>query len=103
MKDSEKIAFGSYMSQFLTDNKDTLLAEGFDSSIVQASLDEKVAAAIAKEDEQATAFANYKMVTTESQATTAKAYEIASRIVDSVSGALGKDHPLVKEIRKRRK
>ncbi len=103
MKDSEKIALATQTVQFMVDNDATLKAAGFDPAIMKASLESKIADAIAKEEEQATAFATYKEVTDESQAMTEEVYTLASRVIDSASGALGKKHPLVDELRKRRK
>lgn len=103
MKDAEKIAFATQTMQFMTDNAPILVAAGFDPAIMKAGLEVEITSAIAKEEEQASAFATYKEITAESQKLTDNVYTKASRVVDSASGALGKDHPLVKELRKRRK
>ena len=103
MNESGKRDFVSQMITILQQNTALLTDAGFDPSAKIAQLQTELAAADNAEGRQIDAKAASKLATREAKQTLGTAYDDGSATVEIVAGFLGKDHPLVQELRKLRK
>jgi hypothetical protein len=101
--ESSKRDFVSQMITLLEEEKASLTAAGFDPSSRIETLKIENNEAEVSEIAQQTAMANAKEATQLSVEKLSIAYKDASNVADLVSGLLGKDNELVKQIRKFRK
>lgn len=95
-----------FVSQFIllvTNNSEELIAAGYDLAELLAKLQQELDGANAAEAAQSDAEIAAKNATIAAQETLAQAYISTSNAVELVAGLLGKNHNLVKEIRKLRK
>ncbi|MBI4979485.1 MAG: hypothetical protein HZC28_18555 [Spirochaetes bacterium] len=80
-------------------NSDKLSQAGVDTRAKQTALKDALTNAFSLEEAQLRAAAEAKKATTATTAATAAVYKKASDIVELITGALGKDDPLVKKIK----
>ncbi|WP_321347990.1 hypothetical protein [uncultured Draconibacterium sp.] len=103
MNESGKRDFVSQMITILQQNSTLLTDSGFDPTAKITQLDTELTAADDAEGRQIEAKAAAKIATREAQQTLKTAYDDGSATVEIIAGFLGKDHPLVQELRKLRK
>ena len=103
MSEARKRDFVIQLILTLENQSEELSEAGYDPAKKLADLKQKSETAKEKEAKQQEAMAASKDATLEAQSSLADAYKEASATVDLLSGILGKDHNLVKEIRKMRK
>ena len=102
MKEAEKRDFVNQILQLLDKEKETLTANGFNPEPKVAELLEKKNLCDDAEAEQQKVAVLAKQATTAANETLDVAYSEASNLVDIISGFLGKDNELVKQMRKYR-
>jgi hypothetical protein len=103
MNESGKRDFVSQMITILQQNTTLLTDAGFDPSAKITQLQTELVAADDAEGRQIDAKAAAKIATREATQTLKAAYNDGSATVEIVAAYLGKDHPLVQELRKLRK
>lgn len=103
MNESGKRDFVQQMITILQQNTPLLTEKGFDPAVKIAQLQEELVAADDAEGRQTEAKMAAKDATELAQNTLSTAYNDGSSTVDIVAGFLGKNHNLVKELRKLRK
>ena len=103
MTESGKRDFVSQMITILQQNTTLLTDSGFDPTAKITQLQTELSAADEAEGRQIDAKAAAKAATKEASQTLKTAYDDGSASVEIIAGFLGKDHPLVQELRKLRK
>ncbi len=103
MTESGKRDFVSQMITILQQNTTLLTESGFDPTAKITQLQSELSATDEAEGRQTEAKAAAKAATTEALQTLRIAYDDGSATVEIIAGFLGKDHPLVLELRKLRK
>lgn len=103
MNESGKRDFVSQMITILEQNTTLLSDSGFDPTAKITQLQTELSAADTAEGRQIEAKATAKAATREAMETLKTAYNDGSATVEIIAGFLGKDHPLVQELRKLRK
>jgi len=103
MNESGKRDFVSQMITILQQNTTLLTDSGFDPTAKISQLQTELSAADESEGRQIDARVAAKAATKEAQQTLKTAYDDGSGTVEIIAGFLGKDHPLVQELRKLRK
>ena len=103
MTESGKRDFVSQMITILQQNTTLLTDAGFDPTAKVTQLQTELTAADDAEGRQIDAKAAAKFATREATQTLKTAYNDGSATVEIIAGFLGKDHPLVQELRKLRK
>jgi hypothetical protein len=103
MNESGKRDFVKQMITILQQNTTLLTDAGFDPTAKVTQLQTELTAADDAEGRQTDAKAAAKIATREATQTLKTAYNDGSATVEIVAAYLGKDHPLVQELRKLRK
>ncbi len=103
LTESKKRDFISLIATLLVEEKTTLTENGFDPTARTEALIGKNKAAEESEIAQQLAAAHAKEATQLSVENLSIAYKDASNIADLISGVLGKENEIVKQIRKFRK
>ena len=103
MTESGKRDFVSQMITIMQQNSTTLSDSGFDPAIKITQLQGELMIADEAEGRQTEAKAASKAATVLALQTLRTAYDDGSGTVEIIAGFLGKDHPLVQELRKLRK
>jgi hypothetical protein len=103
LSESRKRDFVSQFFLLLTNNSEELIAAGYDPAELAAKLQQELDVANAAETAQTNAEVAAQNATKAAQETLTQAYTSTSNAVELVAGLLGKNHNLVKEIRKLRK
>jgi hypothetical protein len=103
LKESEKRDFNSQIIEIMKDNTQLFLDKGYDPAAKIAELNGQEELVEASEAAEKKAYSAAKDATAASNLALDIAYKHASDTVDLISGLLGKDHNLVKELRKLRK
>lgn len=103
LNDSKKRDFVTQFTVILEQNAELLADKGFDPTNKIAQLKEEMAITDQAEGRQSAAMAAAKNATKLALEALNVAYKDASATVDLVSGLLGKDDNLLKEIKKLRK
>ncbi|HYQ57140.1 MAG TPA: hypothetical protein VEP89_07310 [Draconibacterium sp.] len=103
LKEAQKRDFINQMAIITQESFDLLSEHGFDPTDRINTLEEALKEAREAEGEQIDAAARLKDATRKSQEKLSVAYKEASKTVDLMSGLLGKDYPLIQQIRKMRK
>lgn len=103
MNESGKRDFVRQMITILQRNTSVLSDAGFDPVAKITQLTTELSAADEAEGRQTDAKAAAKIATQEAVQTLKTAYDDGSATVEIIAGFLGKNHPLVQELRKLRK
>ncbi|WP_303920814.1 hypothetical protein [Draconibacterium sediminis] len=103
VKEAQKRDFINQMAIITQESFDLISEHGFDPTNRINTLKETLKEARDAEGEQIDAAARLKDATRKSQEKLSIAYKEASKTVDLLAGLLGKDHPLVQQLRKMRK
>lgn len=103
MNESGKRDFVSQMITIMQQNSAMLTDKGFDPAAKITQLQEELLAADDAEGHQIEAKAVAKAATERANDTLKTAYNDGSATVEIMAGYLGKNHPLVQELRKLRK
>lgn len=103
MNESGKRDFVSQMITILQQNSTVLTDKGFEPTAKITQLQEELVAADDAEGLQLKAKTKAKLATEKANETLKTAYEDGSGTVEIIAGFLGKNHPLVLELRKLRK
>jgi hypothetical protein len=103
LTEAQKRDFISQMAVLTEESSDLIREQGFDPADRIKVLKETLQEARNAEGEQVEAAVRLKDATKKSQEKLTIAYDVASKTVDLFVGLLGKDHSLIKEIRKIRK
>lgn len=101
--EAEKRAFVSTVIGTFEENASTLTAAGFDPAARIAIMKEKEAAVINEEAKETQMKSELKAQTELANKALSEAYNNASAAVELAAGLLGKNHPLIGEMRKFRK
>ena len=103
LNDAGKRDFVNQIISLLDQNAATLTGEGYDPANKSTSLKTKSQIAQEAEVNQQEALIKARTATQLAQESLIEAYKEASATVELLAGILGKDHPLLHEIRKMRK
>uniref|UniRef100_UPI0032177B99 hypothetical protein n=1 Tax=uncultured Draconibacterium sp. TaxID=1573823 RepID=UPI0032177B99 len=103
LNEAKKRDFITQMTVITEDNFNVIAEHGFDPTNRIKILKEVLEEARTAEGEQIDAAVKAKEATKKSQEKLSKAYEEASKTVELLAGLLGKNHSLIKQIRKIRK
>jgi len=103
LKEAQKRDFVNQMAIITEESFDLIAEHGFDPTNRINTLKEALIEARDAEGEQLDAAARLKDATKKSQEKLSIAYNEASKTVELLAGLLGKDHPLIQQIRKMRK
>ncbi len=103
LNDAKKRDFVAQIISLASEASETLKDKGYDPANALVELSEKKASADKAETNQQESMAEAKVATTLAQDTLDEAYKIASNQVDLISGLLGKESELVKQMRRFRK
>ncbi len=103
LKESQQRDFVSQFILLITNSAEEMIAAGYDPAELIAKLQQELDGANAAEAAQTDAEIAAQNATKAAQQTLTQAYTSASNAVELVAGLLGKNHKLVKEIRKLRK
>ncbi|MCY1721032.1 hypothetical protein OU798_11810 [Prolixibacteraceae bacterium Z1-6] len=103
LTEAKKRDFVSQMAVLSEENFNLIAEHGFNPTDRITTLKETLKEARDAEGEQLKAAVGLKDATIKSQEKLTIAYKEASKTVELFAGLLGKDHPLIKQIRKMRK